>query len=100
MAKIGFLADRDNDEADGDEKKKKVPSQFQQYLEEHFSPTGEKENLFLFTTDDIRWHFHHMVPVGDNEINRVMKALGFQTKLVDDLLCWQVFSKDEDSKSG
>ena len=100
MAKIGFLADRDNDKADGDEKKKKVPSQFQQYLEEHFSPTGEKENLFLFTTDDIRWHFHHMVPVGDNEINRVMKALGFQTKLVDDLLCWQVFSKDEDSKSG
>lgn len=97
MAKIGFVNYGDDNEKKAE--KKKEPSMLQQLIEQRFSPEGDKEQLLLLTTDDIRRFLWHIVPVDVNEINKVLTVLGYHTMLVGNSLCWRLFSKDKDSLS-
>ena len=80
MAKIGFVNYGDNNEKKTE--KKKEPSMLQQLIEQRFSPEGDKEQLLLLTTDDIRRFLWHIVPVDVKEINMVLTVLGYHTMLV------------------
>lgn len=94
MAKIGFI--RDEEEEKKTEKKKKEPSMFQQLLQERFSPTGAPENIRFLSTAELCWVFRHMVEVPDyEEVNKVLRGLGYQTKYLDDVgeLCWVLYDR-------
>lgn len=93
MAKIRFI--RDEEEEKKTEKKEKEPSMFQQLLQERFSPTGDPENIHFLSTDDVCWMFHHMVVCDYEEVNEVLRGLGYQTRYLDDagMLCWVLYDR-------
>lgn len=90
MAKIGFIRDEEEPE-----KTKKEPSMFQQLLQERFSPTGSPENICLLSTDDVCWMFRHMVVCNNEEVNNVLRCLGYQFRYIDDagMLCWVLYDR-------
>lgn len=93
MAKIGFI--RDEEEEKKTEKKKKEPSMFQQLLQERFSPTGATENIRFLSTAELCWVFRHMVVADYEEVNEVLRGLGYQTRCLDDIgeLCWVLYDR-------
>lgn len=93
MAKIGFI--RDEEEEKKTEKKKKEPSMFQQLLQERFSPTGATENIRFLSTAELCWVFRHMVVADYEEVNKVLRTLGYQTRYLDDIgeLCLVLYDR-------
>ena len=93
MAKIGFI--RDEEEEKKTEKKEKEPSMFQQLLQERFSPTGATENIRYLSTAELCWVFRHMVVADYEEVNEVLRSLGYQTRYLDDIgeLCWVLYDR-------
>lgn len=93
MAKIGFI--RDEEEEKKTEKKEKEPSMFQQLLQERFSPTGATENIRFLSTAELCWVFRHMVVADYEEVNEVLRGLGYQTRYLDDIgeLCWVLYDR-------
>lgn len=93
MAKIGFIPD--DEEEKKTEKKKKEPSMFQQLLQERFSPTGDSENIRYLSTAELCWVFRHMVVADYEEVNEVLRSLGYQTRYLDDIgeLCWVLYDR-------
>lgn len=98
MAKIGFLSEKYNGKTDDDgkkqeEKKKQELSAFRQLIEQHFSPTGDRDRLALLTTNDVRWFFHNMVTVSNREVIKTLESLGYHSVLVSNHLCWRLYEK-------
>ena len=93
MAKIGFI--RDEEDEKKTEKKEKEPSMFQQLLQERFSPTGAPENIRYLSTAELCWVFRHMVVADYEEVNEVLRSLGYQTIYLDDIgeLCWVLYDR-------
>lgn len=92
MAKIGFIRDEEEEKKT---EKKKEPSMFQQLLQERFSPTGDPENIHYLSTAELCWVFRHMVVADYEEVNEVLRSLGYQTRYLDDIgeLCWVLYDR-------
>ena len=92
MAKIGFIRDEEEEKKT---EKKKEPSMFQQLLQERFSPTGAPENIRYLSTAELCWVFRHMVVADYEEVNEVLRSLGYQTRYLDDIgeLCWVLYDR-------
>ena len=68
---------------------------FQQLLQERFSPTGAPENIRYLSTAELCWVFRHMVVADYEEVNEVLRSLGYQTRYLDDIgeLCWVLYDR-------
>lgn len=95
MAKIGFLRDADDGGKKKEDEKKKEPTLFQQLIEQRFSPTGERSQAILLTSDDISWYYRHTVRVSSIEVSKTLKALGYRVVSSSGAPCWLLYEKPE-----
>jgi hypothetical protein len=96
--KIGFHVHEEstNKKESSDKKEEKKTSELQKYLEMLYDSTGELVQRDYKTSLEIAYELQDLMIVAPSTIAKTLIEMGFKTKLIEDHVCFAVYSKPDD----